>query len=392
MDIARAIQTVREELMESTLRSGVALPQWQSAVESICLLILALRHTRGLRFDQAVESLQSLQNHDGSWPAFAGDEPEGCWVTAHAILALIAVGREAAGLAPAIQWLLGARGREANWFWRWRFQTIDKSVQFDPTKYGWGWVLGTTSWVIPTAFSLIALRQAKNRGLNESGGVVERIEKGVSMSSIGCAHAVGGMPVTGWRSGCRTTRTLMPRLSRCSHLPGTTSSGAGGQRAGGFGRGRHRNRHGRLCPRARRARRARRLSRHARPRRLARRGWHLAESFDTMGWLFAGPLKTRFSRRDLCASAKRPLRDSPASPLSPDIFSTIASSSDCGRISTASFAPCSRLGSKPAPLMSTGGPMPSTSSRPFRRLRLRNFTPATSISSSPRSATGSSGA
>ncbi len=181
MDIARAIQTVREELMESTLRSGVALPQWQSAVESICLLILALRHTRGLRFDQAVESLQSLQNHDGSWPAFAGDEPEGCWVTAHAILALIAVGREAAGLAPAIQWLLGARGREANWFWRWRFQTIDKSVQFDPTKYGWGWVLGTTSWVIPTAFSLIALRQAKNRGLNESGGVVERIEKGVSM-------------------------------------------------------------------------------------------------------------------------------------------------------------------------------------------------------------------
>lgn len=181
MDIDRATRTVLEQLMDSKLRSGVALPQCPSAVESVCLLILALRRSRGDRFDRAVEKLQSLQNHDGSWPAFVGDEPQGCWVTAHAILALIAVGREAAGLASAIQWLLASRGREAHWLWRWKFQTIDKSVQFDPTKYGWGWVRDTTSWAIPTAFSLIALRQVKNRGLNESGGVVDRIEKGVSM-------------------------------------------------------------------------------------------------------------------------------------------------------------------------------------------------------------------
>jgi hypothetical protein len=66
--------------MESPLRSGVALPKCQSAVESTCLLILALRRTWDLGFDRAVESLQSLQNHDGSWPAFAADKLEGRWV------------------------------------------------------------------------------------------------------------------------------------------------------------------------------------------------------------------------------------------------------------------------------------------------------------------------
>ena len=66
--------------MESALRSGVALPRCQSAVESICLLILALSRARNLGFDRAVESLQCLQNHDGSWPAFAADKLEGRWV------------------------------------------------------------------------------------------------------------------------------------------------------------------------------------------------------------------------------------------------------------------------------------------------------------------------
>ncbi|PYT26135.1 MAG: hypothetical protein DMG57_22565 [Acidobacteria bacterium] len=81
----------------------------------------------------------------------------------------------------AIRWLLNAKGREANWLWRWKFQTVDHSVQFDPAKYGWSWVSGTTSWVIPTAFSLIALRQIRHRGLSQAPGVTERIDLGVSM-------------------------------------------------------------------------------------------------------------------------------------------------------------------------------------------------------------------
>jgi len=83
-------------------------------------------------------------------------------------------------LASAINWLLDAKGREASWLWRWKFQIIDNSVKFNPAKYGWSWVPGTTSWVIPTAFCLIALRQSWNRGLNRTAELVERIVMGTS--------------------------------------------------------------------------------------------------------------------------------------------------------------------------------------------------------------------
>jgi hypothetical protein len=32
------------------------------------------------------------------------------------------------------RWLVDAKGREASWFWRWKFQTVDNSVQFNPAN------------------------------------------------------------------------------------------------------------------------------------------------------------------------------------------------------------------------------------------------------------------
>jgi len=40
------------------------------------------RSQPNIEFARAVHALQGLQNADGSWPAFTGDEPEGCWTTA----------------------------------------------------------------------------------------------------------------------------------------------------------------------------------------------------------------------------------------------------------------------------------------------------------------------
>jgi hypothetical protein len=123
----------------------------------------------------------ALQNPDGSWPAFAGDEREGCWVTALAAITLIATHLGTKNVESAIRWILCARGREANWFWRWKLRAFDNKVQFDAAKFGWGWVPGTTSWVIPTAFSMIALRQARARALNRTAELNERIELGEGM-------------------------------------------------------------------------------------------------------------------------------------------------------------------------------------------------------------------
>lgn len=153
----------------------------QHAIEPTCLTILALRHDSTKELEVAVRRIVASQNSDGSFPVFIGDESEGCWTTGLAVLSLLAIGRETARLQPAVRWILDAKGREANWFWRWKFQTIDQSVQFDPAKYGWSWVPDTTSWVIPTAFNLIALRQSKKRGLNTTPELTERISIGTSM-------------------------------------------------------------------------------------------------------------------------------------------------------------------------------------------------------------------
>jgi hypothetical protein len=167
----------------------------QDSVESTSLAILALRQHTGIKLSRATQALLGLQNADGSWPAFAGDEPEGCWATALAVLCLLETGHATKHMASGVQWLLNARGREANWLWRWKLRTFDKKVQFDPARFGWSWVSGTTSWVIPTAFALIALQQARQRGYDNPALLTERVDIGASM--LLDRMCPGG----GWNSG-----------------------------------------------------------------------------------------------------------------------------------------------------------------------------------------------
>jgi hypothetical protein len=167
----------------------------QDSVESTCLAILALRRHPSTKLARAIQALLGLQNADGSWPAFTGDEPEGCWTTALVVLTLVETGHATKHMASGVQWLLNARGREANWLWRWKLCTFDNKAQFDPAKFGWSWVSGTTSWVIPTAFTLIALAQARQRGYNRTAQLDERVDLGTSM--LLDRMCPGG----GWNSG-----------------------------------------------------------------------------------------------------------------------------------------------------------------------------------------------
>jgi len=119
------------------------------------------------------------QNQDGSWPAFEGDDPEGCWTTALAMMALRFAQPLVAPVDKTFRWLLNNRGREGSWFWNWKFRTVDRRVRFNPSKYGWPWFPGTVSWVVPTAFSLITLQQAFPCCRAEH--VVKRIRLGTEM-------------------------------------------------------------------------------------------------------------------------------------------------------------------------------------------------------------------
>ncbi len=104
----------------------------QQATEAICLAILALRHHQTTRPGLTLRTLMDLQKRDGSWPAFAGDEQTGCWVTALAAITLMIVGRETASIASAIHWLIDAKGQRQTGFGAGSYQTSTTVAGFDP--------------------------------------------------------------------------------------------------------------------------------------------------------------------------------------------------------------------------------------------------------------------
>jgi hypothetical protein len=163
----------------------------QESIETTCLAALAIMPNTD-NLSAAMAFLLRSQFGDGSWPAFRGDS-EGSWTTALAICALNMTGDFAAQRDKAARWLVTDRGREGNWLWRWKFKTVDRNVRFDPDKYGWSWSPGEASWVIPTALSIVALKQFTSCSRGEASEA--RIRLGVEM--LLNRACVGG----GWNAG-----------------------------------------------------------------------------------------------------------------------------------------------------------------------------------------------
>jgi hypothetical protein len=164
----------------------------QISVEATCLALLALSPLKPDAGSSPMNRLLRLQRHDGGWPAFSGDE-ESSWTTALALNVLNITSDAVSAREEALHWLLEGRGREANWLWRWKFRIADRDVRFNPDRYGWPWILGTVSWVVPTAFSLVAIKQYT--ACNRLAASEERIRLGVEML-LDRACVVGG-----WNSG-----------------------------------------------------------------------------------------------------------------------------------------------------------------------------------------------
>jgi hypothetical protein len=124
------------------------------ATEPTSLAALALAgHGRATAARPALGWLASLQAADGSIGVRAG-EATPCWPTA---LALAAWSTEPARYQRPIElardWLLAASGHS---------QPRSPQMGHDSTLVGWPWVMGTHSWVEPTAWSVLALKAAGN--------------------------------------------------------------------------------------------------------------------------------------------------------------------------------------------------------------------------------------
>ena len=183
-----------EELRGRELRGGgwSFFGSRQVSLEATSLAILCLLAERPSEALRLGKLLSDVQLADGSWPSFVGDR-ESSWTTALAVCALNSVSDPSKARERGESWLLRTKGQEGHWFWRWKFKTADRNVRFDPDKYGWPWISGSASWVIPTAFSVIAIKQFTV--CNRLAAAENRIRLGVDM--LLDRVCVGG----GWNSG-----------------------------------------------------------------------------------------------------------------------------------------------------------------------------------------------
>ena len=152
----------------------------QPAIEPTCYAIMALSSVPAGDIERAQDFLLRTQNPDGSWPAVLGDDQGGAYVTSLATIALRDLVSAIPARLRAIHWLLNCAGKESNWFWKWKFRTADRHVRFDPDKYGWPWFPGTTSWVVPTAFAILALSQVPC-SCDGFESVPTRVDTGIQM-------------------------------------------------------------------------------------------------------------------------------------------------------------------------------------------------------------------
>ena len=120
--------------------------------------------------DRAWALLQSWQTSKGSWRP-AQDVQIESWATALCVNLASVRGEFGEPWRKGVEWLLGSAGVESNWMSR----AASRLGLFDPERdlslTGWPWKPGTSSWVEPTAHTLVALKRAsakfQNRALRD---------------------------------------------------------------------------------------------------------------------------------------------------------------------------------------------------------------------------------
>src|SRR5438552_12471964 len=70
-------------------------------METTCLALLAIAGQESSAWNRALHLMTNLQNFDGSWPAFEGDDGEGCWVTSLAVITLAQMSPSTTGIQKA---------------------------------------------------------------------------------------------------------------------------------------------------------------------------------------------------------------------------------------------------------------------------------------------------
>jgi hypothetical protein len=175
-------------------------PNKQSWLEPTAYAALALHGEPAA--DRAWGLIQSWQLPDGGWRP-AADVQIANWATA--LCVTIATVRKDFGnpFQKGVEWLLGSKGVESRLMYRiaTRVGMLEGDRNF--SLKGWPWKPGTSSWVEPTAHTLVALRQASAHVPSKlSADLVERVLLGeAQLIDVRCRDA-------GWNYGNRAVLRL----------------------------------------------------------------------------------------------------------------------------------------------------------------------------------------
>lgn len=159
MRAGRTITALHQELAIRQLPCGgwSYFKSQQLSIEATCLGALALIGLDQQASEKALLCLSKHQLQNGAWPAFVPDR-EPSWTTSLALVTFSVLADTVSERDRAVEWAIADRGKEGNWFWRYKFH-LDRAVQFRPELYGWPWIEGACSWVIPTGLMMVSLKQ-----------------------------------------------------------------------------------------------------------------------------------------------------------------------------------------------------------------------------------------
>jgi hypothetical protein len=155
-------------------------PHKQSWVEPTAYSMLALHGDQKAApaVERGWQLIRSWQLPDGSWPPSAAvREPH--WVTALVVTLHCVRGVHDQAFHRGVEWLLRTSGSENALTFRLAHFLNPKVVELDPALKAWPWRPGTSSWVEPTAHSLVALKKAA--GAHDSKTLGERVSLGEKM-------------------------------------------------------------------------------------------------------------------------------------------------------------------------------------------------------------------
>jgi len=140
-------------------------PGSQSRTEPTCWALMALSNSPESASSEGtahgIEFLRGAQLTDGSWPS-TPEEKTGCWVTSLACWVLGFTKGSGESVAKGLRWLCDDWPRDSTLWRRFvgRFSSQRHVFPINNSYRGWGWTPGTSSWVEPTAFALLALDSA----------------------------------------------------------------------------------------------------------------------------------------------------------------------------------------------------------------------------------------